>query len=217
MTMKLDFHEKTLSLLGIQPKYSSQVNISSLLQFQTQGDVTLPDALHQWFTIEGSEQLFEQLCAPHTPASSGDIGYWMRAYPKNPIAETIFPILFENQGVWHMAIPLGISENPPVYIGYYEDAFDWRLHAPSFSDCIYAFAWDYSILHRNYRIDQVVGPDRNNWIEREKELIKKGPETRVASAWFVYDKFIRYQVGSWRKTLMFNEQETTMLTAQVDA
>jgi hypothetical protein len=210
--MKVQFHQKTVDLLDVQPKFSGEVN-TALMHFEDQSGVELPISLREWYCIESSDQLFRQIAEPHEPAAVMDMTTWMKTYSAVVTGQKMLPILFENQGVWHMTIPLEVGENPPVYIGYYEESFEWKLHAKSFTDCIYAFAWDYMIMQNDYQLVKRSTAEKGG--TPKKKGVIMGPETQIANAWFVFSRYYRYQEGNLRKTEMVHEHETWILASQV--
>lgn len=61
----------------------------------------------------------------------------------------MIPVMYENQGVWHLAVSLKKGDDPPVYLGYQGDnSFEWYPHIYHFSDFIYAWVWDYVMCQR---------------------------------------------------------------------
>ncbi len=152
-TKKLTFHQKTCDLLIVQPQYTEEVS-AKLSRFETQTGLTIPAALREWHCIAGNSEYLQKIIFPHELADVADMSTWMSSYStSNRALEKILPIIFENQGVWHMIVPLDQGEDPPVYIGFYEESFEWKLHANSLSDCFYAFAWDNFILRHISQMD----------------------------------------------------------------
>jgi hypothetical protein len=115
----------------------------------------------------------------------------------------MLPVIYENQGVWELAIPVENDDNPPVFLRYQDEPAIWHRHADTLSDCLFAFAWDYVILEQGHGAIDV--PHDNDLQASWHESTTKGPTTFGVSVYFISGCFLRYQDTSRYVTLMKNE------------
>jgi hypothetical protein len=115
----------------------------------------------------------------------------------------MLPVVYENQGVWELAIPVANEDDPAVFLRYQDEPTIWRRHADTLSDCLFAFAWDYVILEQGRGVYDVLhDSDLQNWWGQSAT---KGPTTFGVSAYFISACFLRYQDTNGYVTLMKNE------------
>jgi hypothetical protein len=192
--MKLKFHKKTFTPLGIEP-HESEKSAETLAIFEKQNDITLPLAVKEWYNIaDAVEIMHEVVFYVHNPALIDELLDNIAIYPEQGFTHPLLHVLYENQGVWHMGALLSGEENPPVFLGYQEDdTFNWELHAHSFSDFIYAWAWDYMASYRMFRDGYATTKNRLDFDISRKftDVPAKGPTTYVTNPWFKADRFTR--------------------------
>jgi hypothetical protein len=186
--MKLKYHQKMFDLLGIMPEFSAE-NYKLIADFEAKHRLQLPAALSEWYALANNEDVLRQIL----PLGHHIVPLY-NAFQNTPSFQNLkgnrpFYILVENQGVWHMAVQL-LSNNPPVFIRLNEVDESWRLHAHSFSDWLYAWAWDYEIMERD--LNCFIAEKSNKKIE--KYLIdydEKGPETFDGNTPYQGERFVR--------------------------
>ena len=198
--MKLKYHHQIFDLLNIIPKYSDN-NKKLIANFEAEHSLQFPAALSEWYALANNKVILEQILL-----NEHHIVHFQDAFQNVPFSEYIkgsepFYILFENQGVWHMAVQL-IDDNPAVFIRDNEIGEPWRLHANSFSDWLYAWAWDYKVMETDMNCFII----ENNNKKIEKYLIncdEKGPETfNAANTLYRGKRFVRFFKNGKRFTII---------------
>ena len=199
--MKLTYHKQTFDLLGVTPSFDED-NKKLIANFEAEHCLQFPAALSEWYALVNNKAVLKQILP-----NEHSIVHFQDAFQNVPFSEYIkgskpFYILFENQGVWHMAVQL-INDNPQVFIRLNEVGEHWRLHANSFSDGLYAWAWDYEIMKRDMSCFII----ENNNKKIENYLIncdEKGPETfNGGNTSYQGELFVRYFKNGKRFTVIF--------------
>lgn len=205
-THQATFHRKTLELLHIMPPQSPEA-MRTLDQFEKQHNLRLPTSVRQWYTLTGVMDIMHEISLMHSPADivEYDESLMQRYAVTSPFLQMI-PVMFENQDVWHLAVVLNGSDDPPVMFGWQgEDNFDWHLHAHHFSDFIYAWAWDYVTYERDYIINAstYMADTDIPFIHNSFQL--QGT-TYMCNGYLLCDRFERYAKHDQKITLASYEQ-----------
>lgn len=203
----LTYHKNAFQLLRLTPQLSKQ-GASFLSTLKQNSKQPLPEAIHEWYGLEGALDILHEIFLPNSPNTfehpERDKAYMAR-YGATAPCQRMLPIAFENQGVWHLAVPLDAGENPPVYLGYdEEDSFEWYLHAHSFSEFIWAWTWDYLTYSRDYLMDVSEYLQKED-VDAIDNNFQKGPQTYISNTIFHYKIFQRYSKGDQKVTVMKNE------------
>jgi hypothetical protein len=204
--MMLIYHQKALDLLQIAPE-ASGVAMEAIAAFEAHYNIHLPAALHEWYSIDRELHWLAKIAGAHSPVALAEVWNIQKYYSSQSGLAEPFPILVENQAVWHMAIMLSDGDDPPVYVRFYEEGKPWQLHARSFSDWIWALAWDHMTI--DY-------PPQNIWYLKSAQRQAQfrladfdfiGPETFAANAVFIGNRFVRVTKGGQRLLVVFPETE----------
>lgn len=137
----LRFHRETLELLHIMPPLSQSAQ-TQLVQFERSTGIRLPAAVREWYSLMGCMEIMREISDIHKPARITDYDEdLVSRYRATAPNLSMLPIMYEYEGVWHIAVVVGADDDPPVYLGYQEEeGFEWCLHAQHFSDFVYAWA-----------------------------------------------------------------------------
>ena len=203
-------YRKVFNLLNISPRQSQQA-IDSLMLFEQDCNLSFPRAVREWFSFVETPDIMQKMALIHAavdiPQSYRLFGELNARYVRTAPSAKILPVLFENQGCWHMAVPLDGADDPPVYLGYQEaDQFDWYLHAACFSDFIFAWVWDYVAYVKDYSVyaSQHILPQDLQVI---RETFEFGPTTYQGNGYFNADRIERYAQNTQRITVIINDTD----------
>jgi len=202
------FHRKTLDMLHISPPHSTAAT-ASLNQLEHHQNLQLPASVREWYSLMGCMEIMRELSLMHTPVDivnySDDLSH---RYAATPPYLRMLPVMFENQGVWHLAVVLDAGDDPPVYLGYQDqDAFEWHLHAEHFSEFVYAWAWDYVSYERDYIMNTSAYMTDAD-IARIHAAFQPQATTYVGNAYFVCERIERYVNGEQKIALMIGPEGT---------
>ena len=136
---------KSFELLDLHPVVSPE-NSARVAGFEAAHSLKLPVALPTWFSLENSDAILEKIAIPHDAVDLRTVYAVQQYHAAKLDAKAMLPVLFENQGMWQLAARLNGGDDPPVDICYNEPDEHYQPHAPSFSEWVYALAWDYAIL-----------------------------------------------------------------------
>src|SRR5215510_14345455 len=143
--MLLNYHQKSLEFLGVTPKIS-QSQVMLVNSFEDLHKVKIPASLREWYSLENSDELFENILQSHTGIRLTDSLDVQKDCGLLINGSDPFILVIENQAVWSMAVKFNEGEDPPVYMRYNEPNEAWKLYANLFSDWITALCWDYILL-----------------------------------------------------------------------
>jgi hypothetical protein len=195
--MELKFHRKTFNLLGLEPQISIE-GVTVLEKIEEYHKIQLPASVREWYSIQDAVVLMRAMFFIHPPtkleALSEKPSHYIRSYSEQGYKYPLLHMIWENQGVWSIATLLEPEQDPPVFLGLYEEQYKWQLHAQSFSDFIYAWAWDYIVMQPAND-----GHFPNNPYRDVIELYRKfpdtltpGPTTYLGNAFFQFEYCNRY-------------------------
>ncbi|MDP9313427.1 MAG: hypothetical protein M3R24_21525 [Chloroflexota bacterium] len=204
----IKFHRKTLDLLQIWPPTATEA-IAHLNQLEHHLDCQIPASVREWYSRIGCMTIMDELSLMHTPVDIVDYDDDLaRRYIATPPHFRMLPVMFENQGVWHLAVVMNAEDDPPVYLGYQnEDTFEWHLHAQHFSDFVYAWACDYVSYERDYII-HTSAYMTNTDVAHIREAFQPRVTTYMGNAYFVCERIERYGNGDQTITLMCGQEGT---------
>lgn len=203
----LSYHRPTFDLLQLIPQKSEE-NANQLSALAEIYDHPFPAALREWYGLYGVFDIMAAIAESNHPNTfdqpQRDKTYMAR-YARTAVSSHILPVLFENQGVCHWAVPVDAGDNLPVLVGFQENDFDWHLHAESFSAFIEALTWDFVFFHRNYVVevsDFIAEAD----VPPLLDAFERGPHTHAASAVFRANEIQRFKRGDRRILVIRNEK-----------
>lgn len=204
--VSLRFHRTALDLLRIHPP-QTPVLAEKLRQLEQEQQLHLPASVQEWYTLHGCMDIMQEISLMHSPVDITNydpdvFDQYRAASPHGPM----LPIMVENQGVWHLAVALTRSDDPPVYLAFQnQDTFTWHLHSEHFSDFVYAWVWDYVTYKRDY-----IMRTSPYMVEEDLELIraqyKLQNTTFMKNGYFGYDRIERYIQGDKKITLMYSQE-----------
>ncbi|MFN8372015.1 MAG: hypothetical protein U0694_03945 [Anaerolineae bacterium] len=168
----LRYHQKTLDLLGITPKFSDEA--ARLLHlFELDLHVTLPVAFKEWYSLANGVEILQEWTNDH-PVPLFKLATEHNSYQDGPF----LTFIIENQGVCSWGLKLDINrsgpaptqiplplpdadafhekmrqqiENPPVYMRMNMERADWVKCADSLSEFLYSeisFYRNYILAHQ---------------------------------------------------------------------
>jgi hypothetical protein len=132
----------------------------------------------------------KQILLTNPPAKLDDQQSAVFSDKKHSSFRSMMPIAFEEQGVHIISVPLGQSDDPPVYLaypeGYSSDEFsEWAIHAEHFSEFLYARAFACRLYLLDYMLDV-----SKLIVEADIEQIRASFELQAVS--YETDGFIRF-------------------------
>jgi hypothetical protein len=154
--------------------------------------------------------IMRQLSLMHTPVDIADVDDDVsHIYAAPPPYRSMLPVMFENQGVWQLAVVLDADDDPPVYLGYHDQAesVEWHVHAEHFSAFVYAWAWDYVSYKRDYLLEASAYMTQAD-IVQIRTTFQRQATTYQANAYFRIDRIERYVNGDQKVTLMCSPEGT---------
>jgi hypothetical protein len=188
--MKLQYHQQTFDVLDKVPKIS-QERLERVTDFEAQHGLLLPAAMREWYSLENCIALLEKMSIiGHIATDLEEARRYESVHQPELGVQELFPVLIENQGVWHIAVDLLDGDNPRVYLRYNDPGELWIIHAHSFSDWIYAHAWDHAILVQKKGQYFFVDSDEQ-WNQHLSGNDMVGPETFLGNAVFKGKRFLR--------------------------
>ena len=162
--MEIKYHQRTLDLLGREPKFSQQ-QAYALRAIQLQSGITLPESVAEWFSLVeceapirfnddhvlpiGRVQLKPNPLFPNDVRfgritnHGDDIAFWFDSVIGfMNIENNLFTVVIENQGVCKWAVELNEQADPPVWTRWNDVGKRWLPCVESFSEFVFARAWD---------------------------------------------------------------------------
>ncbi|MGW9437034.1 SMI1/KNR4 family protein [Streptomyces sp. NPDC055607] len=156
--------------LANEPERCSEEAVGHLDLFEASHGRALPRTVREWYSLSCATKALEpaeygdlvfsadRLGRPQTYVWPGDDEEWPEGITCqeerefDPVALDLLPFFIENQGVYHLAVHLNGSEDPPVVVcdEMLPDPTAWRPHAASFSQWVYTRVWDLP-LHSGLR------------------------------------------------------------------
>lgn len=177
----LRYHQRVFEFLKQKPTFHENYQAAiSAIELFVKGK--LPHSVAEWFSLEGASSLIRlnndhvlpvnsfylspnPLFGNHpgwaTPELKSDdiiVGAVWNKPESRLIEDDLLKIIVENQGVCKWAVELDDSdEDPPVWMRLNEPNERWRPVADTFSDFVFARAWDTWIMHHTPYTLQSVG------------------------------------------------------------
>lgn len=160
------FHQRTLDYLNLLPVQNEET-ADSLRALELYVGVNLPPSVHEWFSYPNAAKLirfnddhvldvdqFELKSNPlfnhHPKWQQGVIKPSQMMFITSPdktlIDENLLVVIVENQGVYEWAVDLNGSDDPPVLMKQNEPNQAWKPCSPTFSDFVFARAWDTRVM-----------------------------------------------------------------------
>lgn len=157
------YHSKTLALMGIKPRISPSA-VQSLDLAERKIGRELPAAVREWYELEGACEFLLEWSNDDPPVEISCLGD-----PQPASVQHIHDFLvfrWENQGVCVWAIQMDENDDPPVMVAVNPE-FNWVQAAASFSQHLYACAWDYVAFWRRVKNDELL-------IQAQNQPLSKG-------------------------------------------
>jgi hypothetical protein len=198
----LRYHQQALHMLRL-PAHTSPARQAAMARLDERLGQSLPAAIREWYVLDGAYDILREVAQIHVLAileDDGDDAALRARYAATGPSATMLPLVYENQGVWHLAVPLDAGDDPPVYLGYQEAAgFEWHWYADRFSDWVWAWVWDYVGLTRDYQLFlRSLMTDTD--CQQIRTTFQHGPRT-MGTAWIRAEQVERYYQGEQRVTL----------------
>jgi hypothetical protein len=191
------FHARTLKLLNVAP-VTSATAVSSLDAVEVRIGRKLPASVREWYSLEDACKLLRKYSNDDWPLEVGEFGLPRKdthgGGPHEVLARDLVIFRYENQGVCVWAFGLDAIEDPPVYVDFDSQFKTWTKCAPTFSEHLYAWMWDWvlvlvrdlliqaqnqplseaalSFLRRNFDI----GPETYGWPGHTQYRFSKGDQ-----------------------------------------
>jgi hypothetical protein len=146
--MSLEYHQNTFNLLSLKPIVSEEL-LKLLNDVEHQYSISIPPSIREWYSIKEAMNILKTSIlfdVPHPPQEWHNIGqFWLGDRLCNDLlSEGFLLILSENQGVFHWAVKLDGSDDPPVFIEIDSvPNFIWQLYTKRFSEFIYDIVWKF--------------------------------------------------------------------------
>lgn len=150
----LKYHQSIFDFLEQMPSYSDAV-ATLIDQREQELGFTLPAAVREWYSIDGSHKLLARDGTGQYPIPVEQLGTTPYDNP------SWLAIMYENQGVAVWKVVIGDSDDPPVHMVYvddYPDNPDGELYADHFSTFIHIYLRCYALiqlLHHPYTMQSV--------------------------------------------------------------
>jgi hypothetical protein len=168
--MVLRYHSKTFQLLGIEPRRSAFA-VEALARVKNKIGRTLPASVREWYELENACSLLLEHSNDDQPVDIAEFGGPQRdthgGRPHDLLANNLLVFRCENQGVCAWAIQLDGSADPPVVVDFDTQFKSWIRCAPSFSQHIYAWMWDYGVSLARLRSDDLLIQAQNRPLSME--------------------------------------------------
>ncbi|MES2790772.1 MAG: SMI1/KNR4 family protein, partial [Planctomycetota bacterium] len=145
----MSFHLDTLKLLGVAPAVS-QSSAAELDDAERRIGRKLPASVREWYSLDGARSLLRQYSNDDRPVDVREFGLarndTLGGGPHDLLARDLVVFRYENQAVCVWAFVLDGSVDPPVYVDFDTQFKTWKKCADSFSEHLYAWMWDYSLV-----------------------------------------------------------------------
>jgi len=145
VSIVLRFHQATCQLLAMSPVVDEAAR-AVIDDRERRLGVSIPAAVAEWYGLRGAVDVLAGANGDH-PRSAARLGEpsgnWGGA-PRDLVREGLLVVCTENQAVCHWAVPLDEGPDPQVLVERGDSGQEpvWQHHAPSFSDYVFALAWD---------------------------------------------------------------------------
>lgn len=212
------YHQKTLDLLGINPPILPDA-LQAIERYEQANQIRLPAAVREWYSLAACQEIMKQILLMNPPAKLDDQESAVFSDKSRSSFRSMMPIAFEEQGVHIISVPIGQSDDPPVYLAYPEgysiDEFsEWAIHAEHFSEFLYARAFACRLYLLDYMLDV-----SNSIVEADIEQIRASFELQAVSyevdGFFRFDRYEHYAAGDQR--IRFGINENTIGSIQFTA
>jgi hypothetical protein len=141
------FHGQTLNLLNVAPGISDSA-VSDLDAVEARIGRKLPASVRDWYSLHGACELLRQYSNDDWPLEVREFGLPRKdthgGGPHDLLARDLVVFRYENQGVCAWAFGLDDTDDPPAYVDFDSQFKTWTKCAPTFSEHLYAWMWDYS-------------------------------------------------------------------------
>lgn len=126
----MNHHSSTLAFLGTEQ--SDPGADKAIAAAERRLGIKLPDSVHSWYTIQGAVSLLSR--QDH-----------FRPLDELELVEEhrrLLVVADENQAVCQWAVEVTSAPDPAVFVNV--DDTGWSLYTPTFSEFIFALAWDFA-------------------------------------------------------------------------
>lgn len=141
------FHAETLKLLNVTPAISDSA-VAELDALEARIGRRLPGSVREWYSLDGACALLRQYSNDDWPLEVREFGLPRTdthgGGPHDLLARGLVVFRYENQGVCVWAFGLDGTDDPPAYVDVNSQFKTWTKCAPTFSEHLYAWMWDYA-------------------------------------------------------------------------
>ena len=177
----LRFHGRTLKLLNIAPPTSRNA-VEVLDAVEARIGRKLPASVREWYSLDGACELLRQYSNDDWPLEVREFGLPRTdthgGGPHDLLERDLVVFRYENQAVCAWAFGLDGTNDPPVYVDVDSQFQKWTKCAPTFSEHLYAWMWDYAlVLTKDLLVQAQNRPISDAALDFLKANFAVGPET----------------------------------------
>jgi hypothetical protein len=175
------FHSRTLKLLNVAPVISESA-VADLDSVEARIRRKLPASVREWYSLDGACKLLRQYSNDDWPLEVREFGLPRKdthgGGPHDLLARGMVVFRYENQGVCVWAFGLDDTDDPPAYVDFDSQFKAWTKCAPTFSEHLYAWMWDYAkVLTKDLLIQAQNKPLSETAVGFLRGNFDVGPET----------------------------------------
>lgn len=212
--MSLVYHKRLQELFGEAPEISEH-NLRQVNLLEQYHRIQLPQAVKELFSLATYDRILngnddhpitlDGFYAQTSSLTNHD-PKWGRAKFKSfgafsyrgSVEDDYFLFMYENQGVYHWAVLLGVGDDPPVLIRENRPNRPWIPSALRFTDFVYGRLFDWGTdldEHGFYVNDKAVSDEDFAYLA---SVMQPDVITRSISRWMTY----RYRGDGFRVSIM---------------
>ncbi len=174
-------HARTLKLLNIAPAISDGA-VAKLDAVEARIGRKLPASVREWYSLEGAPEILRQYSNDDWPLEVSEFGLPREdthgGGPHDLLARDLVVFRYENQGVCVWAFGMDGTDDPPVYVDFDSQFKTWTKCAPTFSEHLYAWMWDYAkVLTTDLLVQAQNKPLSETALGILRGNLDSGPET----------------------------------------
>ena len=144
---EFNYHRETVESLVERPAVSATA-VQALDQRERTLGIRFPDAVREWYSLEGAVDLLRQHSNADNPLPIDKLGEpfpnWYGGGPRDFVAQGLVVFMHENQGVCNWAFKLEENPDPEALVEVDTAPNDeWLPCADKFSTFVYCQIWDY--------------------------------------------------------------------------
>ena len=143
------FHANTLAILDVDAEVS-QSAVSLLNAAEVRIGRAPPASVREWYSLDGAIELLRRYSNDDPPVQIKEFGLLRKetdvTSDDDLLERDLVIFRYENQGVCAWAFRIDGSDDPPVYVDNDWDSGTWTQCMPKFSEHLYAWMWDFSMV-----------------------------------------------------------------------